>query len=79
MGKSTNFCRSTRLINKHSIDILCLQECKVESGFKNNILSFKDYQLELDSNSVKSRAGIYINNRIAYTRRLDLEGQDSLV
>ena len=49
-----------RLINEHSIDILCLQESEVEASFKENILSFKNYQLELDNNSVKSTTGIYI-------------------
>ena len=43
------------------------------------LLSFKDYQLEIDTNSEKSRTEIYINNRIECTRRLDLEGEDSLV
>ena len=56
------------------IDILCLQEVEVESGYDPVSLNLKDYHFELEVNSVKSRTGIYIKKSIAYKRMHQLEG-----
>ena len=58
------------------IDILCLQEVEVESGYDPVSLNLKDYHFELEVNSVKSRTGIYIKKSIAYNRMHQLEGID---
>ena len=60
-------CRNTQSINEHSFDILCLQECEIEAGFKKNILSFKNYQLELDNNTWESRLGMYKQQYHSFT------------
>ena len=64
-------------IRKEQIDICCLQECEVSSTLDENILSFRDYSIELEENTYKKRTGIYINNRVSYNRRKDLESQNS--
>ena len=48
------------LLVNNCIDILCLQEVEVESGYDPVSLNLKDYQFELEVNSVKSKTGIYI-------------------
>ena len=40
-------------------------------------LKIKNYSLELEKNSQKSRVGFYIAKSVCYVRRHDLEGTDS--
>ena len=63
-------------IRKEQIDICCLQECEVSCTLDENTLSFRDYSIELEENTYKKRTGIYINNRVSYNRRKDLESQN---
>ena len=57
-----------------NIDILCLQEVEVESGFNPDPLSIKNYNFEMELNSAKARVGIYVNRNVEYTRMSHLEG-----
>ena len=49
-----------------------VQEVEIESGFDNNLLKIKDFQLEIESNSTKSKAGIYLT--FAIHVKLPLKG-----
>ena len=64
------------MINEHKVDIMCLQEIDIEANYPHNILSFKGYNFLTENNSIKARAGMYINNTITYQRRSDLEKMD---
>ena len=64
-----------QLSNK--IDILCLQEVDLEFGFNENLLSIPGYDLLVEKNSIKARSGIFISNKVNYTRMFNLEGVDS--
>ena len=65
------------LITHEQIDILCMQETQINYNIDHSLLSFPGYIIETEKNSLTSRSGMYINNRVMYTRRQDLEGQDS--
>ena len=39
-------------------------------------MSFKRYDYLTENNSIKARAGMYVNNQIPYQRRTDLEKLD---
>ena len=54
----------------------CLQEVEVQSNFPDKLLNCGGYNLELELNTNKRRAGIYIKQDVKYTRRLDLEKED---
>ena len=68
-----------RLRTENKIDILCLQEVDLEPNYPSEILSFTNYQLEVEINSYKSRAAIYIyiKNDLNFVKQHDLEGFDS--
>ena len=55
------------------------QEVEVESGFNPNLLAIKNFDFELELNSVKSRVGIYTSKIVEYTRMIHLEGVDSYI
>ena len=65
------------LLLNNGISILCMQEVELESGCDPEILSIKDYNLEIELNSVKSRVGVYINKSVEYMRMSNLEGVNS--
>ena len=48
-----------QILLKNTIDILCLQEIEVENGFDLDLSSLRGFNLEIENNEVKSRAGIY--------------------
>ena len=52
------------IITENKIDILCLQVTELDSGFPTNILSFKGYTLEMESNANKLRSGLYIKDSL---------------
>ena len=68
-----------QLIIKNKIDILCIQETELEKDYPVEILTFKGYGLEMEKNSTKLRSGIYIRDSISYTRRTDLEEENTHV
>ena len=67
----------SKVINEQKLDIVCLQETDIEPSYPLNILTFKGYNFLSENNTIKSRAGIYINNTIPYQRRTDLEKPDN--
>ena len=67
----------SKMIKDNNIDICCIQECEIQKDYPSNILSFKNYNLEVENNSIKARCCIYIRGGISYVRRDDLEGVDS--
>ena len=62
-----------RLLLENKIDILCLQETEIIPDFPIKLLTFRGYNYESESNSTKSRCGMYVANNISYVRRNDLE------
>ena len=68
-----------QLIIKNKIDILCIQETELEKDYPVEILTFKGYGLEMEKNTTKLRSGIYIKDSISYTRRTDLEEENTHV
>ena len=59
------------------IDILCKQETELNKNLDHNLLSFPEFAIETENNTLKSRVGIYVSSRIDYVRKLELEGVDS--
>ena len=65
------------MINENKIDILCLQEVELNQNTPKNIMSIKDYNIEIETNDIKSRTATYIKSLINYKRRTDLEGKNN--
>ena len=66
----------TDTLRKNYIKICCLQETEVPQNFPEILLNCGGYTLELELNSDKKRAGIYLKNDMKYIRRFDLEKED---
>ena len=66
-----------KIMNTNKIDILCLQEVDLEVGYCEYSLSIPGYDLLIEKSSIKARSGIFISNRVNYTRKSILEGVDS--
>ena len=66
-----------KLLEENDIDILCMQETQVRKDIDHKELNISKFLLELESNTKKSRIGVYISKTINYVRRTDLEGLDS--
>ena len=64
-------------MTSNKIDILCLQETEVLHSVNVDSLSIKNFEFELEKNTIKARTGIYLSNCINYKRKQDLEGIDS--
>ena len=73
LGLKTKKEEVKRLIIENNIDILCVQESEIIKGYPTELLTFKGYNYENETNDLKSRCGVYVSNRISYTRRQDLE------
>ena len=65
------------VIKDKNIDICCIQECEVSYDFPKELLSFKNYNIEVENNTIKARCCVYLKDTIEYTRREDLEGIDN--
>ena len=61
------------ILLSNKVKICCLQETEIQSGFPENVLNCGGYSIELEMNSEKKRAGIYVSSDIDYNRRKDLE------
>ena len=68
-----------RKLIENQLDILCVQECEVDPILDENILTIRNYKIELENNIYKKRTAIYIHNRVNYERKRNLEEQDSHV
>ena len=64
-------------IIEEKIDICCIQESEIPKDFPRDILSFKGYSLEVETNTIKSRCCTYVRGGIPYVRRSDIEGIDN--
>ena len=64
------------ILHKNNIDVCVLQETEIPKNFPENVLSCGGFILELEQNTDKKRAGIYLRNGVKYTRRHDLEKED---
>ena len=64
-----------RLISEEKIDILCLQETELLNNLDHKLIQFPGFEYESEINESKSRVGTYINSKIEYIRRYDLEGK----
>ena len=62
---------------EHGIDVLCMQETEVPISFDEELIQIPGYELELEVNATKQRVGMYINSKLSFRRRLELEGNDS--
>ena len=52
------------ILVENKVDILCLQEVEIPTNVATKSLSINGYNIELESNSEKSRTCIYISNKI---------------
>ena len=66
-----------QVIKENNIDICLLQEVEIEKSYDENILSDKEYKLEVETNNIKSRTAIAIQERIQYKRQYTLEGENT--
>ena len=62
-----------------NIDICALQEVEISHDYNFNLLSSTNYHIEVEKASGKARIAILIKNNISYTRRHDLEKEDSSI
>ena len=65
------------ILEEKKIDVLGMQEIKINSTIDLKELESSGFNLEIENNSEKSRVGFYISKRISYKRKSDLEGIDS--
>ena len=56
---------------EEKIDIALLQEVDIVKDFPHELLTNKDYSLEVEKSKIKSRCAIAIKNNINYTRKHD--------
>ena len=54
-----------------------MQETELLPDYPTHLLTFPGYELEVEQNVVKRRVAIYINSKINYIPRKDLEGTDN--
>ena len=59
------------LLHRNNVNICCLQETEILNNFPEKLLDCGGYTLELELNSEKKRAGIYLRNDLKYKRRND--------
>ena len=48
------------MINENKIDILCLQEVEIDQKIITNMMSIKNYNIEIEQNDVKSRVAVEV-------------------
>ena len=68
--------QSTQYLHENDIKICCLQETEIPLGYPESILNCGRFNLELELNNTKKRVGVYLHEKISYTRRIDLEKTD---
>jgi endonuclease/exonuclease/phosphatase family metal-dependent hydrolase len=60
-------------LSKNNIDVCCVQETELDPDINPDIISSSEFVFEVEKSTVKKRVGIFINKRLSYERRLDLE------
>ena len=54
-----------------------MQESEINKNLDHSLLSFPGFNIETENNTSVSRVAVYVDTRINYVRRGDLEGFDS--
>ena len=60
-------------LRKEKIDVCLLQEVEIGKEYPINILTGKDYKMEVENNDIKARVAIVIKNELDYKRQEELE------
>ena len=63
-------------LHEQKIDVCLLQEEEIEKDFPLQLITSKNYKLEVENNSRKARCAIAFKDNIKYTRRNDLDDID---
>ena len=63
-------------LEKEQIDICALQEVEIPITYQQNLLSSKNYKIEIEQSNSKARNATVVKNNIDYIRRSDLECED---
>ena len=66
-----------KTLNEEKIDICLLQEVEIENDYPIQLLTSRNFKIEVEKNTKKARSAIAIRDNIEYKRRLDLEEIDS--
>ena len=66
-----------QVIKEQNIDICLQQEVEVEKNYDSNLLTDKDYKIEVETNNIKARVAILIRENIQYERLYTLEDLNS--
>ena len=53
-----------QVITENKIDICLLQEVEIERNFETNLLTDKNYKIEVETNSIKARTAIIIKDNV---------------
>jgi hypothetical protein len=61
------------LLSENKIDIFSMQEMDLTANSNCGLLSIPGYRLEIETNYLESRTGIYIYSNYNYTRSRDFE------
>ena len=69
----------TDLLHTESVDVLFLQETEIASDYDENLLSIKDYRIEIANTLGTKRVAAYIHNNISYKRNRETEGTNVLL
>ena len=64
-------------LKTENIDICLAQEVEIKNGYDIQLLTDRNYKIEVEVATIKSRNATLIKNGINYERRIDLEGIDS--
>ena len=65
--------------NEEKINVCALQEVEIQKDFPCNLLSSREYKIEIEQSSGKARNATVIKNHIDYTSRNDLEKEDTSI
>ena len=66
-------------LTKLRINVCAIQETEIPSGFPVNILNCRNYNLELEKNTGKMRAGFYARSDTKYTNGSLIEDSESVI
>ena len=66
-------------LRDNNIDICALQEVEIDKNSTQSLMGDRDYKIEIEKSTGKARSAIAIKNNIQYTRRDDLEKEDSSI
>jgi exonuclease III len=77
LGLQNKKIQVKQILLSEKIDVCCMQETEIKHDYPIELLTFPGYSIEIETNDVKSRVGIYIIERLKFKRRNDLEGINS--